>query len=221
MPLLLATLPGFVKFFVQGGFFMFVLLILSIFSLAVILQRARVIKMDRSLPIGVINALQAFKGGSTETLERILRQEPSLSRAFWTMCSSIATGHAPKSSTLYRPEPAMRFPDSNPAWSSSRSRRGSPPARTPRNPFGTGQHLCKHRRGSPDGGQRHLRGPELHHRRTRRRGPEPRRLQLLHPPSGGGLDRVGVVDYGSDDQALPLKVEVRSFARGIVALRLP
>jgi biopolymer transport protein ExbB len=74
---LLATLPGFLKFFVQGGFFMFVLLILSVFSLAVILQRARVIKMDRALPMEVIRALQSFKGGSTETLERVLRQEPS------------------------------------------------------------------------------------------------------------------------------------------------
>lgn len=77
MPLLLATLPGFIKFFVQGGFFMFVLLLLSVFSLAVILQRARVIKMDRALPMEVIRALQAFKGGSTESLERILREEPS------------------------------------------------------------------------------------------------------------------------------------------------
>jgi len=77
MPLLLATLPGFIKFFVQGGFFMFALLILSVFSLAVILQRARVIKMDRALPEEVIFALQDFKGGSTETLERVLRQEPS------------------------------------------------------------------------------------------------------------------------------------------------
>jgi biopolymer transport protein ExbB len=77
MPLLLATLPGFIKFFVQGGFFMFALLILSVFSLAVILQRARVIKMDRALPMEVIRALQAFKGGSTESLESVLRQEPS------------------------------------------------------------------------------------------------------------------------------------------------
>ena len=77
MPLLLATIPGFIKFFVQGGFFMFALLILSVFSLAVILQRARVIKMDRALPMEVIRALQAFKGGSTETLERVLCQEPS------------------------------------------------------------------------------------------------------------------------------------------------
>jgi biopolymer transport protein ExbB len=74
---ILATLPGFVKFFVQGGFFMFALLILSVFSLAVILQRARVIKMDRALPEEVLFALQDFKGGSTETLERVLRQEPS------------------------------------------------------------------------------------------------------------------------------------------------
>jgi biopolymer transport protein ExbB len=74
---LIATLPGFVKFFVQGGFFMFVLLILSVFSLAIILQRARVIKMDRALPTDVIRALDGFKGGSTETLQRILKQEPS------------------------------------------------------------------------------------------------------------------------------------------------
>jgi len=77
MPLLLATLPGFIKFFVQGGFFMFVLLLLSVFSLAVILQRARVIKMDRALPMKVIRALQAYKGGSTESLELVLREEPS------------------------------------------------------------------------------------------------------------------------------------------------
>jgi len=74
---LIATLPGFVKFFAQGGFFMFVLLVLSVFSLAVILQRARVIKMDRALPPEVINALRAYKGGGTESLQRVLREEPS------------------------------------------------------------------------------------------------------------------------------------------------
>jgi len=74
--LLLAT-PGFIKFFAQGGFFMFVLLILSIFSLAVILQRARFIKMDKALPPGVIEALQAFKGGSSDTFQKELQLEPS------------------------------------------------------------------------------------------------------------------------------------------------
>jgi biopolymer transport protein ExbB len=74
---LLATLPGFVKFFAQGGFFMFVLLLLSVFSLAVILQRARVIKMGRALPPDVIDALRAYKGGATENLQRVLRDEPS------------------------------------------------------------------------------------------------------------------------------------------------
>lgn len=74
---LIATLPGFITFFVQGGFFMFVLLILSVFSVAVILQRARVIKMDRALPPDVIRALGDFKGDSTETFQRILRSEPS------------------------------------------------------------------------------------------------------------------------------------------------
>jgi biopolymer transport protein ExbB len=74
--LLLAT-PGFIQFFVQGGFFMFVLLILSIFSLAVILQRARFIKMDKALPPGVIDALQAFKGGSSDDFQKELQLEPS------------------------------------------------------------------------------------------------------------------------------------------------
>ena len=74
--LLLAT-PGFIKFFVQGGFFMFVLLILSIFSLAVILQRGRFIKMDKALPPGVIDALQAFKGGSSDSLQKQIQLEPS------------------------------------------------------------------------------------------------------------------------------------------------
>ena len=74
--LLLAT-PGFIQFFVQGGFFMFVLMILSIFSLAVILQRARFIKMDKALPPGVIDALQAFKGGSSDTFQKELQLEPS------------------------------------------------------------------------------------------------------------------------------------------------
>jgi biopolymer transport protein ExbB len=74
--LLLAT-PGFIQFFVQGGFFMFVLMILSIFSLAVILQRARFIKMDKALPPGVIDALQAFKGGSSDDFQKELQLEPS------------------------------------------------------------------------------------------------------------------------------------------------
>lgn len=73
---LLAT-PGFIQFFVQGGFFMFVLLILSVFSLAVILQRGRFIKMDKALPPPVIVALKAFKGGNTEQLQNQLQQEPS------------------------------------------------------------------------------------------------------------------------------------------------
>jgi biopolymer transport protein ExbB len=74
---ILATMPGFIRFFAEGGFFMIVLLILSVFSLAVILQRARVIKMDRALPPAVIRALEGFKGGSAEILQRALRQNPS------------------------------------------------------------------------------------------------------------------------------------------------
>ena len=75
---LIAAMPGFVQFFVKGGFFMAVLLILSIFSLAVILQRALVIKMDRALPPDVIRALDGFKAGSqTENLQKFLLREPS------------------------------------------------------------------------------------------------------------------------------------------------
>jgi biopolymer transport protein ExbB len=75
---ILASMPGFVLFFVKGGFFMAVLLILSIFSLAVILQRAMIIKMDRALPPDVIRALDTFKGpAQTETFQKFLQSEPS------------------------------------------------------------------------------------------------------------------------------------------------
>jgi biopolymer transport protein ExbB len=73
----LAATPGFIQFFVQGGFFMYVLLILSVFSLAVILQRSRFIKMDKALPSIVISALNSFKGGSTDRLHQQLQAEPS------------------------------------------------------------------------------------------------------------------------------------------------
>jgi biopolymer transport protein ExbB len=73
----LAAMPSFVQFFAKGGFFMAVLLILSVFSLAVILQRALIIKMDRALPPDVIRALDGFKGGSqVENLEKLLLREP-------------------------------------------------------------------------------------------------------------------------------------------------
>jgi len=55
-----------------------VLVILSIFSLAVILQRALVIKMDRALPPDVLRAVDSYKPGTpTDTLVRILTGEPS------------------------------------------------------------------------------------------------------------------------------------------------
>ena len=86
LPLAVA-LPGFVNFFVKGGFFMAVLVILSIFSLAVILQRALVIKMDRSLPPAILRTLANYKAGSsTETLQKALLREPSpLSRVLITL----------------------------------------------------------------------------------------------------------------------------------------
>ena len=75
---LLASAPAFVEFFVKGGFFMAVLVILSIFSLAVILQRALVIKMDRVLPPVISNALTAYKSGTpVEPLQKVLEKEPS------------------------------------------------------------------------------------------------------------------------------------------------
>jgi biopolymer transport protein ExbB len=75
---LLAAMPGFVLFFAKGGFFMAVLLLLSIFSLAVILQRALIIKMDRALPPDVIRALDTFKGpAQTEAFQKFLLSEPS------------------------------------------------------------------------------------------------------------------------------------------------
>ncbi|MCX6959315.1 MAG: MotA/TolQ/ExbB proton channel family protein, partial [Verrucomicrobia bacterium] len=75
---LAAALPGFIKFFAQGGFFMAVLVILSIFSLAVILQRALVIKMDRALPPDILRSVAIFKEGSSiESLQKSLSLEPS------------------------------------------------------------------------------------------------------------------------------------------------
>lgn len=66
---------------------MAVLVILSIFSLAVILQRALVIKIDRALPPMILNTLVAFKAGaSTGALEKVLEGEPSpLSRVLITL----------------------------------------------------------------------------------------------------------------------------------------
>jgi biopolymer transport protein ExbB len=76
--LLAAALPGFIKFFAQGGFFMAVLVILSIFSLAVILQRALVIKMDRALPPDILRSVAVFKEGSSiESLQKSLSLESS------------------------------------------------------------------------------------------------------------------------------------------------
>ena len=75
---LIASAPAFIEFFVKGGFFMAVLVILSIFSLAVMLQRALVIKMDRVLPPVVSNALTAYKSGApVEPLQKTLEREPS------------------------------------------------------------------------------------------------------------------------------------------------
>ena len=76
--LLLAAMPGFVMFFVKGGFFMAVLLLLSIVSLAVILERSRIIKMDKALPPAVIEAIDAYKPGTpTEALQKFFLREPS------------------------------------------------------------------------------------------------------------------------------------------------
>lgn len=85
IPILLAA--GFLQFFVKGGFFMAVLMILSVFSLAVIFQRALIIKMDRALPPLVWKMLASFhSGSSTEALQKLLQSEPSpLSRVLLTL----------------------------------------------------------------------------------------------------------------------------------------
>jgi len=74
----LAAAPAFIEFFIRGGFFMFVLVALSIFSLAVILQRAQVIKMDKALPPTIIGAIQQFKTSSSiEDLQKLLLRDSS------------------------------------------------------------------------------------------------------------------------------------------------
>jgi biopolymer transport protein ExbB len=73
-----AGTPAFLQFFLKGGFFMAVLLLLSIFSLAVILQRAMVLRIDRSLPSGVQQTVKAFRnGGDIEALRIRIESDPS------------------------------------------------------------------------------------------------------------------------------------------------
>ena len=80
-------LPAFVSFFVKGGFFMAVLVLLSIFSLAVILQRALVLKIDTVLPPDILRALESLKQGApTDAFQKKLTAEPSpLSRVLLTL----------------------------------------------------------------------------------------------------------------------------------------
>ena len=85
--ILASGLPAFVSFFVKGGFFMAVLLLLSIFSLAVILQRALVLKIDTVLPPDILRALESLKQGTTtDAFQKKLSTEPSpLSRVLLTL----------------------------------------------------------------------------------------------------------------------------------------
>jgi len=86
-PIFAAELPGFLEFFVRGGFFMAVLVVLSIFSLAVILQRALVLRLNRVLPPTVLDTVGAYKSGAAiDPLQRVLSSEPSpLSRVLLTL----------------------------------------------------------------------------------------------------------------------------------------
>ena len=85
--ILASGLPAFVSFFVKGGFFMAVLVLLSIFSLAVILQRALVLKIDTVLPPDILRALESLKQGApTDAFQKKLSNEPSpLSRVLLTL----------------------------------------------------------------------------------------------------------------------------------------
>lgn len=85
--ILASGLPAFVSFFVKGGFFMAVLVLLSIFSLAVILQRALVLKIDTVLPPDILRALESLKQGApTDAFQKKLTAEPSpLSRVLLTL----------------------------------------------------------------------------------------------------------------------------------------
>jgi len=85
--ILASGLPAFLSFFVKGGFFMAVLVLLSIFSLAVILQRALVLKIDTVLPPDILRALESLKqGATTDAFQKKLSTEPSpLSRVLLTL----------------------------------------------------------------------------------------------------------------------------------------
>ena len=76
--LLAAGTPALLQFFIKGGFFMAVLVALSVFSLAVILQRILVLKIDRVLPPSIESSIRTFQSGdSTANLQRTLEKEPS------------------------------------------------------------------------------------------------------------------------------------------------
>ena len=66
---------------------MAVLVLLSIFSLAVILQRALVLKIDTVLPPDILRALESLKqGATTDAFQKKLSTEPSpLSRVLLTL----------------------------------------------------------------------------------------------------------------------------------------
>lgn len=72
------ALSGAVNFFVQGGFFMILLLALSIGAGTVILLRARALREDLIIPPVVENAVDALQPGeSLDALAKVARQSHS------------------------------------------------------------------------------------------------------------------------------------------------
>jgi biopolymer transport protein ExbB len=72
------ALSGAVNFFVQGGFFMILLLMLSVGAGTVILLRARALRENLIIPPGLENAVDALQPGeSLESVAKLARQSHS------------------------------------------------------------------------------------------------------------------------------------------------
>lgn len=73
-----AALRGAVDFFVQGGFFMILLLVLSILSVAIIILRGRALRESVIMPARVENAVEAIQpGDSLEPLYKLVKTDAS------------------------------------------------------------------------------------------------------------------------------------------------
>src|SRR5436190_22679814 len=79
-PLTLAALPTVVRFFVQGGFFMALLLICSVVSVALIVLRALALRRDLVVPPEIEKEIESLRQEDADgviRLSRLVRNDAS------------------------------------------------------------------------------------------------------------------------------------------------